>query len=276
MKVNSSFIYDFIKSNAPFAIGKIGMNELRTLRCRILNIKKLEERSNYYLYVNNGVFPQSEKAVLDFVKVMIETIPFMDALPFWAVNGPLIDFEKQWIPKVAPKCKIIEVKNYEPYYSDNPWSQHLEGKKVLVISPFTDSIIKQYQKRNLLWQDQRVLPDFELKTLKHQNSPALGVPSIYDNWIEMLEDLKRKIELIDFDIALIGTGASSLPLAVHCKKIGKQAIHLGGALQILFGIKGKRWDNKPHISCFYNEHWIRLSDEEIPKDYKLMEDGCYW
>jgi hypothetical protein len=92
----------------------------------------------------------------------------------------------------------------------------------------------------------------------------------------MLADIKRKIELINFDIALIGTGGSSLPLAVHCKQLGKQAIHLGGALQILFGIKGYRWDNKPHVSCFYNDHWIRPNGDEIPKDYKLNEEGCYW
>ena len=42
----------------------------------------------------------------------------------------------------------------------------------------------------------------------------------------------------DFDVALIGCGAYGFPLAAKLKTAGKQAIHLGGVLQALFGIKG--------------------------------------
>lgn len=62
---------------------------------------------------------------------------------------------------------------------------------------------------------------------------------------------------IDFDIALIGCGAYGMPLASFIKGMGKQAVHLAGWTQILFGIKGKRWDDLPYVSKFYNNAWVR-------------------
>ena len=52
----------------------------------------------------------------------------------------------------------------------------------------------------------------------------------------------KEIEKKDFDIALIGAGAYGMPLAYKIKKMGKKAIHIGGSLQCLFGIKGSRWE----------------------------------
>ena len=63
-------------------------------------------------------------------------------------------------------------------------------------------------------------------------------------------------------------------LGAFCKDMGKKAIHIGGATQILFGIKGKRWD-----SCgYYNEHWVRPSADETPKGVERFEHGtfAYW
>ena len=49
------------------------------------------------------------------------------------------------------------------------------------------------------------------------------------------------MDTTDYDVVLIGAGAFSLPLVAHAKRRGKVGIHMGGSLQILFGILGKRW-----------------------------------
>ena len=67
-----------------------------------------------------------------------------------------------------------------------------------------------------------------------------------------------------------------LPLAAHVKDLGKQAVHMGGALQIFFGIKGGRWDENPKINRFYNEHWTRPLPSETPQTFQNVEEGCYW
>lgn len=71
----------------------------------------------------------------------------------------------------------------------------------------------------------------------------------------------------------------SLPLwkryQLYTQRMGKKAVHLGGATQILFGIKGKRWDENPAVSKFYNEYWVRpLPEESVRKNN--VEGGCYW
>lgn len=81
---------------------------------------------------------------------------------------------------------------------------------------------------------------------------------------------------MNFDVALVGCGAYGLPLAARLKRQGKKAIHLGGALQILFGIKGGRWDSRPEFKKFYNDAWVRPGEEHRPIAYQLVEDGCYW
>jgi len=53
---------------------------------------------------------------------------------------------------------------------------------------------------------------------------------------------------------------------------------LAGATQLLFGIKGKRWEEFivwPYANLF-NEHWVRPGIKEKPKNANIVEDACYW
>ena len=123
-----------------------------------------------------------------------------------------------------------------------------------------------------------ILPEFELKTLKAVQTIAGEKDERFSTWFETLEYMFEETMKIDFDIAIIGCGAYGMPLAAKLKKAGKQAIHLGGATQLLFGIKGKRWEeNYPSkiASCF-NEYWGYLADSEKPKNAGTVEMGCYW
>jgi leucyl aminopeptidase (aminopeptidase T) len=76
--------------------------------------------------------------------------------------------------------------------------------------------------------------------------------------------------------ALVGIGAISLLLVAELKRRGLVAIHTGGGTQIMFGIKGRRWDNHSVISKFYNHTWTRPSLDEIPTEAMKIEGACYW
>ena len=67
-----------------------------------------------------------------------------------------------------------------------------------------------------------------------------GQCSQFNTWFDALDYMKSEIDKYDYDVCLIGCGAYGFPLATHVKHNGKQAIHLGGTLQLLFGIKGNR------------------------------------
>ena len=101
---------------------------------------------------------------------------------------------------------------------------------------------------------------------------AYMLPPRHRDWFHALEELRAEMETGDYDVALVGAGAWSLPLVAHAKRIGKKGMHLGGALQLLFGIKGGRFDSWG----VYNEHWIRPLDRERPANHREMENGAYW
>jgi hypothetical protein len=48
---------------------------------------------------------------------------------------------------------------------------------------------------------------------------------------------------------------------------------MGGDLQLMFGVRGKRWKQEDYN---FNEHWISPLPEEVPKENYKVEGGAYW
>jgi hypothetical protein len=144
-------------------------------------------------------------------------------------------------------------------------------KKVLVIHPFEDTIRNNYKNRSKLFENSDFMPEFDLITIKAVQSIA-GTKTEFEDWFSALRYMENQIEKIDFDIALIGAGAYGFPLAAFIKRMGKKAVHVGGVLQLYFGIKGKAWDNMG----VYNEFWTYPSEEERPVSFEKVEGGRYW
>ena len=65
-------------------------------------------------------------------------------------------------------------------------------------------------------------------------------------------------------------------IASRLRKLGISAIVLGGAIQVLFGIKGRRWARHDVISRFWNEAWVSPAAHEVPGGAGAVEGGCYW
>jgi hypothetical protein len=180
------------------------------------------------------------------------------------------------IQHYAANATFSEMRFLEPFYFDSPWSGQLEGKNVLVVHPFEDSLITQYAQRESLFANPKVLPKFNLLTIKAEQTNGGGMAGQNMNFTEALGIMANKMSNMDYDIALLGCGAYGLILADHAKASGKQAVHIGGGLQILFGIKGRRWDVHPEISAMFNEHWCRPLLEERTTNYGMIEGGTYW
>ena len=152
----------------------------------------------------------------------------------------------------------------------------LKGKKVLVVSPFAETMKEQYEKKDLVWSNKQILPDMDLTFIKSVWYLSKDDNGGFNDWFEALEYLNKQIKETDFDIALLGCGPFSTFLAANIKRSGKKAIQYGGALQMLFGVQGARWDGKEYYKPFVNEHWVRPSSEETPKEKNRMDGGCYW
>lgn len=248
----SELIYDLLVSGKPCMVARFGSTEILALTNYLGVVEKhnsigkyvqgkqfawwWEENVKEQMTKWSGFFPSSEENLMKFGNLMLEDMTQVDILGSWLRE------EQIMIDEYCLKLQKVTLLALEPYWAAKPWTRALEGKNVLVIHPFASLIESQYaEKRELLFQDKRVLPSFELKTL--QAVQSIGGESDFEDWFEALDWMKNRMDATDYDIALIGCGAYGFPLAAHAKRMGKQSVHLGGALQLLFGIKGKRWEN---------------------------------
>jgi hypothetical protein len=196
----------------------------------------------------------------------------IDFLAVWFVKG-----EREFVEQHVPHAQLIGILALEPYTSArSPWSARLEGKRVVVVSPFARSIQSQYARRTSVWRARpEMLPGFQLRTVHAPFSDYL-VKSPHSDWFAALDSLKQELAAEPFDVAIIGCGAFSIPLAVEAKHLGGIGIHLGGATQLLFGILGGRWDDSDYLRPFVNASWVRPSGDERPARISRVEGGAYW
>ena len=269
-------IREAIVERRGLAAARIGSTELDGLRFFVRYREGpfpenglLDILSHLYLY--SGVFPQAETTYGRFCETLLGDLEQVNLMGVWFNRG-----EAAIVRAYARGAILTRLRFLEPYYHSTPWSAALEGKTVLVVSPFASSIESQYRRRHAVWRTHPdVLPSFSLATIKAPQYDHL-VKSPFADWVEALEALKSQVAAVPFDVLIVGAGAWGLPLAVFAKELGKVGIHLGGATQVLFGIKGRRWENHPVIANLINEAWVRPSAEETPRGNERIEGGCYW
>lgn len=284
------FIKCLIENGEPGLVGRLGGTEARFIG-EYLKLKKLQRfglplRLSAFLSPRwkkrkSEVFAQAGFYFEDWVDVdrfcseYLQALVDTDVLGAWGVAFT-------WPEAIGlnpAKTKVIPVGFTAPWvepYSGNglPWSQALEGKRVLVVSGFATSIEGQHKSIEKIFANVN-FPNFVLTTVRAPivtgQKDAGGL-----HWFELLDRMKNEISKKEFDIALIAAGAFSYPLAAHVKKIGKVGIHCGGGLQIFFGVMGNRWNKSPEVLEYMNEFWIRPSADERPKTADQVENACYW
>jgi hypothetical protein len=288
--IASSLIYNKLKDNNPCMIARFGATELSAV-INYLGIKN--SNKNIWKYIKgealewwwnksiltqmqewSGFFPPTLKNIELFSEMMLKDAQQVDILGSWLEN-------EQYIQTLSNTAKKVQLSLLDPYWAGIPWTRALTGKKVLVIHPFAETISSQYKKRLLLFKNSDILPEFDLKIIKAVQSLGGGNSTSFKTWFDALDFMKEKIEKTDFDICLIGAGAYGFPLAAHVKRLNKKAVHLGGSLQLLFGIRGKRWENENYSSTYnysklINEHWVRAPSSSKSSNADIVEDACYW
>lgn len=254
----------------PVLISRLGSVELFSLIAK-KNNGNYDATIKFALENNAGFFPATEDNIDKFKHLYFSSITNIDALGVWFNSG-----EASIQKKYCPSCLLVELSALNSFLYDHPYTSILKGKKVLVIHPFVNSIEHQYKKKETLFANQNVLPEFNLILLKSPQTIA-GNHDGYADWFDAYQSMCNKIDSIDFDIAVLGCGAYGLPLGAYIKSKGKSAIHMGGALQLLFGIKGKRWvEEYDYGKTLFNENWIYPLESDKPTGFSKVENGCYW
>lgn len=280
-------IHDAILKGQPFMVARFGSVEMNAIANYIgvrdnphSIIKYIKGEINEWwwstnaislLQSNAGFFPLKDEMIIKFGEIMSEDSRAIDILGSWIpteyyLRNQLVNAKKVRLEDLKPKF----------FWDGNGanWTQALKGKRVLVVHPFTDTIKNQYAKRKLLFKHPDFLPEFDLLTVKAVQS--IGGVCEYATWFDALDHMKQEMDKIDYDVCILGCGAYGLPLAAHAKRTGHVAVHLGGVTQLMFGIRGNRWENREEWNGLFNENWVRPSDSERPLTAQNVEGACYW
>lgn len=264
------WLYNKLVSGEAFMAARLGVTEGRLI-VEYLNGNYTKERMRW-LYTTSGFF--SEKGVdfhdvNEFAKREIEAVKDTDLHMYmdWASAGVI----KRFAGNDSKICKFGSVLHED---NDVSWVQGLKGKRVLVISPFDETVKMQYDKKDKLHSGNKRLPEFELipfKMIETQN----GVKCGFSNFLEAYDYVIGQIKKIDFDVALIAAGAYGYLLAHDIKRMGKASIELCSYLMPIFGIKIKRHSVQSWVNAYWNEYWSFPVEQPV-KDAQKIENGCYW
>ena len=288
MEDNAEFICSLFKNSNPCLIGRNGSLELEVI------LFFTTHRSNGIDYpyaliqkleLHAGIFPATYASVDAWCKAYIGALKECSAI----VEGwykPLANKEMNLHNTLIPEVKRILLRNLEPYYFEPKlrWSKYLKEKKVAIINSFAETCEQQTYMANAIWGDtyESILPSStHWIPIQTYYSPALaqgiaGWPESIDCWEEAVSSIV--ISTIDSGatIAIIGCGGLGMIIGAELKRKGLQVIILGGAVQILFGIKGQRWIKHSVISTFFNDAWVAPPDFCRPNGSYKIEQGCYW
>lgn len=261
--------------------GKIGTTELLALEFSErffqpswpsgLSWKRQAER----LYLDSGVFPPEREQFNQFLDTYRKSVGALDGIHLWQDSEFLKAYEKELAESLCPRAtrlssQVLSPFSFLPEISDLQW---------LVISPFIKTMKSQEDRLGKIHSFYPWHPKFHhlAKAPFYLRCPFFSYleKTSYPDWQAGLEHLTEQALQFDFDVALVGAGAWSLPLLANLKKSGKKGIHTGGATQLIFGIKGRRWDQEGWYMP-YNQFWVRPLPEDTPEGHMRKEDGCYW
>lgn len=188
-KMDNEKVKVLIESEKPFFIGRYGTIELGAF-LKGYRVYQLHDNRNWFkiiravilsepecwklgsgnvaLKTNAGVFPLCEDTLRRFTQIYLDATKDLDVLASWQTA-------EKWLNTygIIQTSEKIDYNILEfAYRLEKPWTMALKGKKVLVVSPFSEDVKKQYQseKRHKLFPNPDFLQDFDLITVTSVNS----------------------------------------------------------------------------------------------------------
>lgn len=250
------------------SIGKLGGIEASHIH-RYLTVGPALVRG-YSLYTNAGIYCENEQSLIEWCERYIKAVQDLDYVLKWCPEQG-----DEYVINTVGSGKILtDFNQLEPFmHGEAGWHYNLSDRKVLCVSALSDTVTQQAEKYGDIWPGASI---GDVVTVRSTYSEALtGLDPV--DWRDKMSRLKDEIGKADFDFAVVGCGGYSLEICQFIKAMGKSVVHLGGAVQLLFGIRGKRWDG-----CFASEKWygtqawVRPMPHEVPVKCELVENGCYW
>ena len=265
------YIKSIIESNKPFFIGRIAGCELQVayhfLKGEIMDVvNELPMLEN-----NAGILTKTNDSLKKYVEMLLESYYNCTVIAEWDKKGDVFlctGAGQQLIASRTPTIPKIDALALEPYYYKESWMSALKNKKVLIVHPFSKTFQKQIGKKLF---DREWFEGCEFTFVE----PPFTLAGNHENkdWQEHFQKFTESLTA-DYDIALVAAGGYGMLISDYIFKSGKSVMYIGGALQIFFGVIGKRWFTNKEILKLMNKNWVR--PVEKPNNFTKVERGCYW
>jgi hypothetical protein len=195
--------------------------------------------------------------------------PSRRILTHYRVPGPPIDFHDLEPDRSTPSR---DGDCYLPLFRD---------RRVLLICPFAGLLRNRaapeifeavWAKTGKRWFEPR-----DVQALEFPYGFARTTQRQYPTVLDLFEAIRHELEARRFDVALIAAAGLAVPIAAHVKRLGKVAIDVGGHLQVVFGILGRRWRRwSDWQERYVTEAWIDMPERYRPEETGVCDDGAYW
>ncbi len=291
IQAGAKLVYDCLRSalatKRGCLLGRNGTIEIQAIQSFQKSLGGIPGPIAAKLELHAGVFPSTRESLSSWVREYLEAIRSINQDP--VVSGwfaPTREIERAMFSELSPRSAQIPLRSLEPYYvePEKRWTNLLNGKKVCVVTSFAETAHSQIFQRRQIWgadAESLLPPETEWVFVQTGYSPVLAHgraewPVDCDGWQDAVAYMEKKISEHRPDVCLIGCGGLGMILGARCKKMGIATLVLGGATQVLFGIKGNRWASHSVISKFWNDAWVWPSTQETPRGAGQIEGACYW
>lgn len=233
---------------------------------------------------NAGILLSSWPSIQKYSALYLKAFDNCDMYSGWEIQGEVykhINQSHDFIRSTYGSKRIfwafaLDVFHY--IYDAKAWTKSLQGRRILIVSPFVESIRERVPKRAQLYDGVDLFPGCTFvyiappMTQAGENSREFDVE--LDAFCRRLDELKDS-----YDVALVSCGGyGNLVCNYIFENHQKSAVYVGGVLQMYFGVLGGRWlkERADVVRLFLNEHWGRPKQSERPSQCDAIENGCYW
>jgi len=244
-------------------------------------------QSRFRQFKNNaGILVRDIGHIIEYSQRYLKAFQNSELYSGWDKSGGVyraISESHDYITAKYPAKKMIWAEMLGIFYHiyNTPWTHALRGKRVLVISSFSESIREQLPKRQHLYDGVDLFPECSFVVIQPPQTMGLSDATETADYfgVHLAKFTKQLDDIRDtYDVALVACGGYGNLVCNHIFESGKSAIYVGGVLQMYFGVAGNRWykDNPEIIEMFLNEYWTRPKESETPVCHQSVEMSCYW
>jgi len=278
-----------IEEQRGFSMAKIGNTERAVLTYRLVRPTVTDARqAAVYDFTtlrnalrNSGFFAADPESLYRAVDAYVEALGRQDCI---GLSQDRFAGDARLLARHGYDGCVIEYKEHEPDRSvpaddSRCYLPFFAGRRLLIVSSFAELLRERANRETFeaVWQNIGK-PWFEPSSVAALEMPYGFSPSTWERYpsvLDLFAEMKERMDAMDYDVALIGTGLLGAFYAANAKTAGKIGLSLGGHLQVVFGVIGGRWrDREGWRRNYFNDAWIEMPERYRPGAGETDEN--YW